>query len=197
VKLFITQLLLVGVIVMATATTSYDVNATEADRASSKTLSLLFNGVHLKEGWEVTNDGVMGGLSYGCTRIENNSLIFYGKISIENNGGFSSVFKRLPTRLKNTSSITIVLEGDGKPYQLRVRSKVMGYELAYKVDFETTANTRKTYTFSLADFEASFRGRIINNAPELTADVISHIGFLLASKQAGDFSLSIHSIDFL
>ena len=42
--------------------------------------------------WSVIDDGVMGGRSRGRLQIENNDTgLFSGKISLENNGGFSSI----------------------------------------------------------------------------------------------------------
>ena len=41
--------------------------------------------------WIAVNDGVMGGLSTGGPRLENNILHFTGTLSLENNGGFSSI----------------------------------------------------------------------------------------------------------
>jgi hypothetical protein len=39
----------------------------------------------------VVNDGVMGGLSQGTIEMtQNDSLLFKGNISLQNNGGFSS-----------------------------------------------------------------------------------------------------------
>jgi len=43
--------------------------------------------------WNVVNDGVMGGLSKGSKKITKNSLLFMGEVSLDNNGGFSSLRK--------------------------------------------------------------------------------------------------------
>ena len=41
--------------------------------------------------WRVINDGVMGGLSQGRALLTEESILFEGEISLENNGGFSSL----------------------------------------------------------------------------------------------------------
>ena len=41
--------------------------------------------------WRSINDGVMGGLSSGGMRLEDGIAVFSGTLSLENNGGFSSV----------------------------------------------------------------------------------------------------------
>jgi hypothetical protein len=147
--------------------------------------------------WLITNDSVMGGLSKGHTFVENNAVTFSGFLSTENSGGFTSIFKKLPSLSESVESVTIVVKGDGKPYQLRVRTQVMGYELAYKINFDTSIDTVTTHTFKLSDFEASFRGRIISHAPLLKASTITHVGFLLSAKQPSHFSLNIYSIEFI
>ena len=38
--------------------------------------------------WEIVNDNVMGGVSIGGFKIQNNQLIFFGKLSSKFNGGF-------------------------------------------------------------------------------------------------------------
>ena len=156
-------------------------------------MNILINN----DDWLITNDSVMGGLSKGHTFVEDNSVTFSGFLSTENSGGFSSTFKKIDTLSESVESVTIVVKGDGKPYQLRVRTQVMGYELAYKINFDTTIDTVTTHIFKLADFEASFRGRIISKAPLLKASTITHVGFLLSAKQPSHFSLNIYSIEFL
>ena len=146
--------------------------------------------------WIVTNDGVMGGLSVGTAQLNNNVFIFSGNVSTENNGGFTSAFKQVSTLPAHAKSITIRIMGDGNNYQLRVRSQVMGYNLAYKIGFDTVKGKIAEHTFKLADFKASFRGRLIENVPVLEASFISHVGFLIAAKQSQDFTLSVYSIEF-
>merc|ERR1712130_903831 len=42
-------------------------------------------------GWKIVNDDVMGGVSQGASRAAKNVMVFEGNVSLENNGGFSSV----------------------------------------------------------------------------------------------------------
>jgi hypothetical protein len=146
--------------------------------------------------WKITNDGVMGGLSTGHIQIESQVPIFYGRISIENFGGFTSVFKKISKLPEAIENVVIRIKGDGNRYQLRFRSEVMGYDLAYKVEFLTQVNQLETHMFALADLTASVRGRVIANAPLLKANTISQVGFLMTAKQPLDFSLAVHAIEF-
>jgi len=147
--------------------------------------------------WQVVNDGVMGGLSHGKVEVNKQIAIFQGHISTENNGGFSSAYKPIAKLSKNIHSVKITIKGDGLRYQLRARSQVEGYEIAYKIEFDTTANKIETFILPLEQFQATFRGRTISNAPVLKAETISHIGFLISNKQPTDFLLLIQSVNFI
>ena len=188
--------LLLAALATIISLSSLAANLNEVQNMKSNTISVALDNEQPLNDWQVTNDGVMGGLSLGYTQIEDEAFIFSGNVSIENNGGFTSVFKKPPKLSDDIESIDIRVIGDGKLYQLRVRTQVMGYELAYKVDFLTHPNTLETHSFELADFKASFRGRNIDSAPTLKATSISHVGFLVAAKQTQNFSLAVHSIEF-
>jgi hypothetical protein len=73
---------------------------------------------------------------------------------------------------------------------------MQGRELIYKASFNTKVNQTETYCFHFSDFKASFRGAIIDNAPQLEAENISNVGFLIALKQKKMFLLSVESIEF-
>lgn len=148
------------------------------------------------DNWRITNDNVMGGKSEGCFLLAQDKGIFRGCISLDNNGGFSSVFQKLNRLQKNLETVTIDVEGDGLTYQLRMIINLNGYHLAYKHDFNTVVGQREVLTFILADFHASFRGRMIANAPVLQSEDIKQVGFLVTRKVAGRFSLSIFNLFF-
>ncbi|MBA6225900.1 CIA30 family protein [Colwellia sp. MB02u-18] len=148
------------------------------------------------DSWRITNDGVMGGKSQGQISLQVNKAIFSGDISLANNGGFSSVFRPIEPLAKALESVTIDIEGDGLTYQLRLIVNLDGYRMAYKQSFDTVAGQQTQLSFILADFQASFRGREIPNAPVLTSENIREVGFLVTSKVAGPFSLIIASVFF-
>lgn len=157
--------------------------------------------MNYEEDWFVTNDSVMGGLSAGKVEQLNNLIVFSGNLSTENNGGFTSTFRKQASILESVTSITIRILGDGNCFQLRFRTKVSGYEVAYQKQFSTRNNEVTVHTFLLSDFHAVFRGRILDSAPVLEPQNISHVGFLttavLIKKDSGNcFTLSIYDIDF-
>ena len=119
-------------------------------------------------------------------------MIFHLIITVD----FSSVFTEIEPLVENLKTVTIDIEGDGLTYQLRMVVNLNGYRLAYKHNVETVAGQRDKLTFTLADFQASFRGRSIDNAPILKSEDIREVGFLVTRKTAGAFSLSVFSLNF-
>lgn len=148
------------------------------------------------DNWRITNDGVMGGRSSGRFLVEQDKGTFQGNISLDNNGGFSSVFRIIEPLSKNIETVTIDILGDGLTYQLRMIVNINGYRLAYKHNVNTLVGQREALTFTLANFQASFRGRIITNAPVLKSEDVRQVGFLVTTKVAGEFSLSVFSVSF-
>lgn len=76
-----------------------------------------FDKIDHVKAWEVTNDGVMGGISQGTWYQEDDYVVFEGDVSLENNGGFSSVrvgFR--PVDLSAYDGIVLRVRGDGQKY---------------------------------------------------------------------------------
>lgn len=146
--------------------------------------------------WRIINDNVMGGLSSGNVQYQGQRLIFSGTVSTQNNGGFTSIYKSMDPLDGPIKGVNVTLLGDGNAYQLRLRTQVDGNELTYKADFTSQKNKYMTIYFKLDDFEATFRGRLIENAPNINADAISHVGFLIRSDKTKTFRLSISEVEF-
>ena len=66
----------------------------------------------------------MGGLSKGHGSFSDaNTLRFFGKPSLENNGGFSSIrTKDLNLGLQDYKGLAMRVKGDGRTYQLRLNT---------------------------------------------------------------------------
>ena len=139
----------------------------------------------------------MGGESQGNILFEQDHGVFTGNISLANNGGFSSAFRAVPPLSQELGAVTVDIAGDGNRYQLRMVTNINGKRIYYFHEFDTVTGQRQTLRFELADFQATFRGRKIPDAPTLKAEYISEVGFLLTTKQAGEFSLSVFAIDFI
>ena len=147
-----------------------------------------------ESGWEVVNDGVMGGRSTSTLRIENGVAVFAGNLSSENNGGFASVRTAAPRLPANVQAIAIRVRGDGKRYQLRVRTHARLDGVAYRHHFETDDGRWQEIVLPLASFRPSYRGRLVPDAEPLSAQSIRQLGVLISDKQFGRFQLEIESV---
>ncbi|MBC8769339.1 CIA30 family protein [Arenibacter sp. BSSL-BM3] len=148
---------------------------------------------NIKE-WRIVNDGVMGGLSVGSFSLSPNGHgLFEGEISLENNGGFSSVRYRFDKlQVTKDSYIIILLKGDGKDYQFRVKDNSSNY-YSYITTFPTTGEWEEI-KISLKDMYPSFRGRKLDQ-PNFSKDYIEEIVFLIGNKRTENFKLLIDRID--
>ena len=146
--------------------------------------------------WRPLNDGVMGGISQGKLTFYNDKATFTGLVSTKYNGGFSSVVRNSVSVPEKTTNVTLHFIGDGKEYQFRFIRYIQGYRVAYKQSFTTTKGKRQKVTFSLEDFVASYRGRAVENAPELRPNDIEQISILAGFKQETVFELTLFKIEF-
>ena len=143
--------------------------------------------------WYVVNDTVMGGESAGKMGVdtEGNGM-FQGHVSLDNNGGFSSIrYDAGKTKLQGYSKFVIKLKGDGKDYQFRVKTKSNEY-YSYIFSFSTTGNWQ-TIEIPFNIMNASFRGRSLDMA-NFPGEYLEEIGFLIGNKKAEDFKLAIDNI---
>ncbi|WP_372154368.1 MULTISPECIES: CIA30 family protein [unclassified Vibrio] len=146
--------------------------------------------------WTVTNDDVMGGISTGELIYLDDMSRFRGELSLENNGGFSSVKRSIESPAHEIDSAELVFVGDGRTYQLRFTTSKDGNRIQYKHDFDTIKGEQFSKAFQFNDFQAVFRGRLLSDAPELKSRDIKQIGFLIADKQPSSFELDLIQLHF-
>lgn len=165
--------------------------------AEQPAVMVEFTGNNESEKWWSINDVVMGGLSNSKFSVsEQGTGIFSGTVSMENNGGFASV-RRTGTDygLEDQIGIRLMVRGDGKRYQFRIRTNDNFDGMAYQAVFETTKGEWTTVDLLFDDFQATYRGRQVTGAPPLNPADIRQIGFLIAGKQEGPFRLEIERIE--
>jgi len=146
--------------------------------------------------WTVVNDGVMGGLSTSSMRrTEQGTGLFAGTVSLENNGGFASVrYALAPHDYSEYGSLELRVRGDGRSYQLRLRTN-RGFDgVAYRAVFTPAAGVWTTLELPFAAFEPVYRGRIVAGAPPLDRSSLQQVGFLIADKVSGPFTLEIDAV---
>lgn len=144
-------------------------------------------------GWHAINDGVMGGVSQSdIRRTDQGTGVFEGVLSLENNGGFASVRVVVERRnLTTYSGLEVRVRGDGRTYQLRLRTNDSFDGIAYRADFETRDGEWTTTRIPFGQFLPGFRGRTLSDAAPLDTSQIQQLGFMLADKKPGPFSLEI------
>lgn len=143
--------------------------------------------------WFVVDDGVMGGRSQGQVGLsEEGHGIFQGTVSLENNGGFSSIRTRMDElETGDYAAFKIRLKGDGKNYQFRVRSR-LNERHSYQYEFPTTGQWQEV-TVPFNQMIPTFRGMRLN-LPNYPGEVLRECSFLISNKKNESFRLEIDRI---
>ncbi|MEM6343814.1 MAG: CIA30 family protein [Bacteroidota bacterium] len=148
--------------------------------------------------WRVINDGVMGGLSQAQARLTDNSVLYRGEISLDNNGGFSSL--RSPYERFNFSdfeTVTIRFKSKGPTFGFTLETSSYFYQPYYKTVLKSEGDDWQTITVKLTDFKQYQLGR--PSGERLAASYLSkiiRIGFINHDKVAKPFELEIDYILF-
>ena len=142
--------------------------------------------------WVNVNDGVMGGVSDGRFKInEDKNMEFYGTLSLENNGGFASVRSR-PTEvsLKAGDSVAVRVRGDGREYTFNLYVSRDSGRYSFRKSFKTKKGEWMEVSLPVDKFVATWRGRVFPDQ-KLDPSKVNSVGFLLGDKKAGPFKLEV------
>ncbi len=146
--------------------------------------------------WGTVNDTVMGGVSSSSASWEAGAMVFSGELSLDNNGGFTSVrgpiVPELGGLLADASEVVVETVGDGKTYLLQLRTID---DLLYVQRFATGEGSDASYRLPLADFEPV--GRFLDplpGAPALDPSRVGQMVIYLLDKQEGPFRLAVQRI---
>jgi monofunctional biosynthetic peptidoglycan transglycosylase len=144
--------------------------------------------------WSVVDDGVMGGLSQGKREIGKDGILrFFGTLSLENNGGFSSLRTgNVKLDLGGSEGVTLRVKGDGRTYQLRfgTDAEYRGREMSFQAGFPTTNGEWTEVKVPFASFVGTWRGTELPDKP-FDPSKIRRLGLQLADKKAGPFELQV------
>lgn len=143
--------------------------------------------------WQVEDDGVMGGRSKGAFAINDDGHgVFSGDVSLENNGGFSSIQYFFPERdIRGYTTASIRLKGDGRNYRFLVEA-TEGARHYYVYEFATSGDWQ-TVDIPLRDMFPERRGDRLD-LPNFPAETLAQVRFLIANKKAESFQLLIDRI---
>jgi hypothetical protein len=153
-----------------------------------------FNKKSNVEDWVIVDDGVMGGRSKGNFKLSKDGFgVFEGKISLENNGGFSSLRYKFPKiETKEYSKVVLKLKGDSKQYQFRVKTNSGDY-YSYITTFSTSGKWQEI-EIPLKDMYPGYRGRKLDQ-PNFSGDYIEEIMFLIGNKKEENFKLLLDNLE--
>lgn len=145
-------------------------------------------------GWTIVDDGVMGGLSQGQREIGKDGILrFFGTLSLENNGGFSSLrSKRIEMDLSDAEGLILRVKGDGRSYQVRLSTdaEFRGGEVSFQAEFATKKDEWIEVQVCFKNLAGSWRGMKL---PDKTFDAakVRRVGLLLGEKKQGPFALQV------
>lgn len=143
--------------------------------------------------WRVVDDVVMGGVSSGNFEInEEGNGLYTGEISLDNNGGFSSLrylFDKI--NVEKFSKVILKIKGDGKKYQFRVKDNSQNY-YSYIQTFETSKEW-ELVEINLSEMYPAFRGRKLDMS-NFSSNEIEEITLLFGNKKEETFQLEISKI---
>lgn len=144
--------------------------------------------------WQVGNDVVMGGKSMSkISSNESGHAVFTGDVSLENNGGFASIYYRFNSKDISGKKMAIIrLKGDGKEYQFRIKAD-LNQRASYIYTFKTSGEWQ-TIEIPLDKMEPTYRGNKLN-LPNFNASQIQEVRFLIGNGKAESFSLTLDKIE--
>jgi len=165
----------------------------EAEEVQGIRMISEFDGSENEPKWFSVDDGVMGGLSKGGAELKDGSMVFSGKLSLENNGGFSSL--RTGDRkydFTGKSGFVLRVKGDGRTYKLRIETdaRFNGSEIGYQADFETEAGKFVEVKVPFDTFKPGWRGRKLEGPP-LDLSKVEEMGLVLADGKEGAFEIKV------
>jgi NADH dehydrogenase [ubiquinone] 1 alpha subcomplex assembly factor 1 len=146
--------------------------------------------------WNIVDDRVMGGISQSFFKLTDEGHgKFYGYVTTERNGGFSSVdYDFNKVKVSPTSKIRIKLKGDGKTFQFRV--KAFSYDRHNYIREFATSGEWQTVEIELSKMEPSWRGKKLRMS-NFDKDQLTRITVLIANGEKQNFKLLIDSIEMV
>lgn len=153
-----------------------------------------FNDDAEVDAWRIVVDGVMGGRSTGRLERRQDTLVFSGETSLENNGGFSSI--RAPVTAGSLSAfdaLRVRVKGDGRTWILGARGRAGMRADSYWYRFETREGEWQSVTVPINGMQRVYFGT--PRPGRLNPADVRGVEFYIYDKQAGPFRLEVDRIE--
>lgn len=144
--------------------------------------------------WQIVNDGVMGGVSTSSAYITDTSMIFFGNLSLENNGGFASV--RSPYQrydFTGNKTIEIRYRSKGGTFMFRFEQSRYFYNPYYAIELDESEEWT-TLKMSLEDVSVFRMGSKTGSTLGEKDLKALRLGLMKADKKPGAFEIEIDFI---
>lgn len=140
--------------------------------------------------WYAVNDNVMGGVSQGgFAQGDAGTGLFAGRLSMRNNGGFSSVRTRVEgAALAGYDGIEMRVRGDGRTYALLASDE--GARGSWQRAF-TAPEQWQTVRVPFDEMALSIRGWRPNTYPPISGRRVQTLGFIISDKDERPFRLEV------
>jgi len=144
--------------------------------------------------WRIVDDRVMGGRSRGKMAINADGILsFSGNLSLENNGGFSSVRSgNVTLDLSDAEGLIVRVKGDGRTYEahLSTLARFRGREITFVGMLPTKKGEWTEVKVPFSELEGDFRGRRLEDA-KFDPSEVRRITLELVDKKPGAFELQV------
>lgn len=151
--------------------------------------------------WRALNDGVMGGRSIGNVSYSRSTLKWEGRVSLENNGGFSSV--RSPWGEQDLSSFDAVTircrttTGVEDTFTLTMEVSEQWWMPYWKTDFKADADWKEVVIpFSALKKSSAMTGELPKIWTWGNLSEVLRLGMMKYDGLAGEFGLEVDWMRF-
>ena len=146
--------------------------------------------------WRIINDGAMGGISIGQAGLDDNSMLFVGQLSFENNGGFASLrSNRMRLDLSEANFIEIKYRLEGIKFAFMFEQYGRFWQPYYSYPLETTDGEWVTKLIPVQSLQetrmSEYTGRTYNKD---NTRPFFRMGFISDDKSEDRFELEIDYI---
>jgi len=151
-----------------------------------------FNRVD-ESNWQVVNDGVMGGRSFGAVAVADGHLRFSGTL-VTQGGGFTSIRTPLSVDLRGAEGLELRVRGSGRPFEVEIGDGTQSFRR--NISRRAVFPTAEDWTVVSVPFTAlrsTIFGRTVT-APPLDLTRIRSIGLYIIDGRDGPFWLELDYI---